>query len=96
MIRFGSLNDKRSLDRWNQKELLQTTKNREAHNMLNICHATHASRVNSYVHKHERAGPQPFAASPPRQWRNHESDHSIVTPHIRPQKKSLQILVFWT
>lgn len=49
----------------NQKELLQTPKNREAHNILNICHATHASRVNSYARKHEHVGPQPFAATPP-------------------------------
>lgn len=62
---FFFLNGKRDLDRWNQKELLQTPKNREAHNILNICHATHASRVNSYACKHERVGPQPFAATPP-------------------------------
>lgn len=49
----------------NQKELLQTPKNREAHNILNICNATHASRVNSYGGKHEHVGPQPFAATPP-------------------------------
>lgn len=65
MIRFVFLNGKRALDRWNQKELLQTPKNREARNILNICHATHASRVNFCARKRERAGPQPFAATPP-------------------------------
>lgn len=58
------LNGKCALDRWNQKELLQTPKNREAHNILNICHAMHASRVNSCAHKYECVGPQPFAATP--------------------------------
>lgn len=49
-----------------KKELLQTPKNREARNILNICHATQASPVNFCAGKRERAGPQPFAATPPR------------------------------
>lgn len=44
----------------NQKELLQTPKNREAHNIPNICHAMHASLANSYACERE-----PFAATPP-------------------------------
>lgn len=68
VIRFGGcgffLNGKCALDRWNQKELLQTPKNREAHNILNICHATHASQVNFCARRQEREGLQPFAATP--------------------------------
>lgn len=67
VIRFVLLNGKRALDRWNQEELLQTPKNREAHNILNICHTRRASRVNSCAHKHERAGPEPLAATPAQQ-----------------------------
>lgn len=65
MISFVFLNGKRTLDRWNQEELLQTPKNREAHNIPNICHTTYASRVNACACRHEHGGPEPFAATLP-------------------------------
>lgn len=101
MIRFVLLNGKRALDRWNQKELLQTPKNREAHNILNICHTRRASRVNSCAHKHQRAGPEPLAATPAQQHghnshfccqENHPAQVNTVLPqkfdHIRLQNKN--------
>lgn len=85
MISFVFLNGKRTLDRWNQEELLQTPKNREAHNIPNICHATYASRVNACACRHEHAGPEPFAATLP--W--HPAAEAVPRrPLLLPRKAS--------
>lgn len=73
----------------NQKELLQTPKNREAHNILNICHAKHASWANSHACKHEHVGPQPFAATPPQHL---AADGSAMLAPSAAKKSTLQVL----